>query len=667
MIPLFYIFCSLFFGSGQTQSLSTPDVIFAIFTDRPPVMDGQLMDACWQKASTVSAFWQTDRNEPFPFRTTAYLCYDSHQLYVAFDCSDPEPALIRSQQTKRGGSLEYDDYVGIVIDSAGQQSTIEREYFEFFVNPIGTQYEYLPGGAAFKAGWRGRWQAAARVTPAGWVAEIAIPFRMLRLPRNSSQIRVVLIRHVPAPRNVTGSFPYRLGQLWNNMALFGPLHLSTLNLPIQLMPRLTLASDNNRAESQLGLEIKQTLHSGLTWHVSLYPDFRTVEDVVETIDFTYVPRVLPDRRPFFTEGAAYLPDTALFYSRRVSQLDAGGKIFGKVGRSTLGLLTARDTEGHWIEALRWGYELNPCSALRFQFADRNGGHGEPAWQLGYEYQRSAADQWLRKFGIDLGGAGGDYARVYWGLQPVVWDGRPGWGVVYERIGTYQPAIGFVPERNYSALSGSLVIFHKYSAPSRTLMRGFRFDFSDRRYYRTRQSGKLLDRSLNLTFHQGWRNGQALTLLLNQLHRPPYNDLWATVIWGWNTFDLRRRGQLTFAIGRRTNGSYSFVNLSQGIELWKNNVLNVNYQQLYHPMGAGRSSQLIISGIHELDRERSVVWRWVLGKRPQAGAPASQEPVNNFYVGYRQAVKRGMDIYLLMGDPNAAHTRPMVLVQTMWAF
>jgi hypothetical protein len=42
-------------------------------------------------------------------------------------------------------------------------------------------------------------------------------------------------------------------------------------------------------------------------------------------------------------------------------------------------------------------------------------------------------------------------------------------------------------------------------------------------------------------------------------------------------------------------------------------------------------------------------------------------VNNFYVGYRQVVMRGVDIYFLVGDPNAARTHSQVLIQMMWAF
>mgnify|MGYP000303679173 FL=1 len=649
------------------QSPSTPDIVSAIFTDRPPVLDGLLTDGCWQKASAINEFWRTDRSEPFPFRTTAYLCYDSHQLYVAFDCFDPEPSLIRSQQTKRGGLLEYDDYVGILIDPVNQQSMTEQEYFTFFVNPIGTQSEYLPGGASFKAEWRGRWRAASRVTPTGWVAEVAIPFTMLRLARNTSQIRIALIRHVPPPRNMTGSFPYRLGQSLNRMALFEPLRLPVREAPIRMMPRIALASDSLGMKTQIGLEAKQTLFNGLTWHVSLNPDFRTVEDVVETIDFTYVPRALPDRRPFFAEGVAYLPDIALFYSRRVGQLDVGGKVFGKVGRNAVGILTGRDPHGHWIQALSWRYEPSPSSILRFQFADWSGRWGESAWRFGYESWRSTTDQWLRKMGIEIGGAGGDYTRLFGGLEPLVWDGRIGWGVMYERIGAYQPAIGFVPERNYNALSGTLLIPYKYSAPARTMMRVFRLDLAIRHHYGTTWSGDLLDQLLSLAFYQGWRSGQALIFRFDQLHRPPYHDLWGTAVWEWNTFNLRQQGRLTVAAGRRANGNYNFIALSQSMEFWKKSTLNLSYQQLYHPVGAGQSSQLILSCVHELDRERSIVWRWVSGRRPKADAPAAQESVSNFYVGYRQAVMRGVDIYLLWGDPNSNRTRNQLLIQMVWVF
>ena len=61
----------------------------------------------------------------------------------------------------------------------------------------------------------------------------------------------------------------------------------------------------------------------------LNPDFYNIEDVVETIDFTYTSRFLPVRRPFFSEGWGYFPPPFMFYSRLVEDVLAGTKFSGE--------------------------------------------------------------------------------------------------------------------------------------------------------------------------------------------------------------------------------------------------------------------------------------------------------------------------------------------------
>ncbi|MCX7643022.1 MAG: DUF5916 domain-containing protein [Armatimonadetes bacterium] len=105
---------------------------------------------------------------------------------------------------------------------------------------------------------------------------------------------------------------------------------------------LALGGDEDKG-IRSGLDVKQHLPDGLQWQMTLNPDFRNVEDVVETIDFTCVPRLLPDRRPFFTEGQDYFPPRFMFYSRNVKDALLGTKLFGKVGRAGVGILSAYET------------------------------------------------------------------------------------------------------------------------------------------------------------------------------------------------------------------------------------------------------------------------------------------------------------------------------------
>ncbi|MCC6038231.1 MAG: hypothetical protein LM632_08510, partial [Armatimonadetes bacterium] len=119
-------------------------------------------------------FWRLDKDELAEEQTEVLICYDDVAVYIAFVCHDSQPHLIRAQQKKRGGGLWGDDLVSVNIDPLNRPRIFSDEY-TFMVNPLGTQSEWVPGGAAAKIEWRGDWQAAAKITEKGWQVEIAIP------------------------------------------------------------------------------------------------------------------------------------------------------------------------------------------------------------------------------------------------------------------------------------------------------------------------------------------------------------------------------------------------------------------------------------------------------------------------------------------------------------
>ena len=62
-------------------------------------------------------------------------------------------------------------------------------------------------------------------------------------------------------------------------------------------------------------------------------------------------------------------------------------------------------------------------------------------------------------------------------------------------------------------------------------------------------------------------------------------------------------------------------------------------------------QSVISANYDLTDEKSISCRLVAGTRG-----------TNFSAGYRQAVRRGMDVYLLFGDPNEEKTQSRVILK-----
>lgn len=631
----------------------------AIRITQPPLIDGRLDDPCWSEAFAVRPFWQTERDAPFPFATTALVCYDARALYVGFQCADPQPSLIQAQQTKRGGLFAYDDYVEVLIDPADRPSLLTDDYFLFRVSAGGVQDEFLSGGSVKKAEWRGQWYAAVQKDGQGWSVEIAIPWSVLRISAQTTSIGVVLTRHVPPPRGVVGSFPYRLGVQANTTASLAPLYLEVPAARLKMMPLVTI---DNRT-SRVGLELKQTLRNGLTWNATIRPDFRTVQDVVETIDFTYTPRVLDDTRPFFVEGATYLPESPILYTRWISQIEGGVKVFGNLDRSALGLLSVYEGDGAWLGAVRWRYMPSRTATVEFQGADWTRGTGFPAWGVRCEWRLPQTDQKMWDLRAMWSQAGGEKVQLVIGQQPIVAQGRLGWGVTYERVSAYRPSAGFVPETHYTGWQLTVLSYHRLEETHPLHTRFFRTDA----LLRYHLDGRLREQFVSSMFHLTWRKGWMLTLTESWQYRPPFRDHWTTLDWRYNAFNLRRRGVITLIWGHRAGGTYRFGRIEQGIVVGRSFSLNMRYENLYHPAGVGRSTQWVISGVWELGHGRSIVGSWVSGYRPVAGAPQDRESVRNLYLGLRQVSEQGLDIALLFGMPNAQRTQNQILMQVAWVF
>jgi len=180
LVALFLCWAGKVWGKG-IPSTDRPHIP-AIKVNAAPRIDGLLDDEAWQKAAKVTGFWRLDKDELAEEQTEVLICYDNAAIYIAFICHDSKPHLIRAQQKKRSGGLWGDDFVSVNIDPLNQPRIFSEEY-TFMVNPLGTQSEWVPGGAAAKIEWRGDWQASAKITEKGWQVEIAIPFRIFRLPR----------------------------------------------------------------------------------------------------------------------------------------------------------------------------------------------------------------------------------------------------------------------------------------------------------------------------------------------------------------------------------------------------------------------------------------------------------------------------------------------------
>lgn len=645
---------------GEEPSFERP-IIPAVKVNEPPKIDGMLDDDAWQKAAKVKGFWRTDRDEIAQEQTEVWICYDDTNIYIAFTCHDSQPNLIRAQQRKRGGDLSNEDFVTVNIDPLNQ-SRVFVEFYSFFVNPLGTQNEQVPGGAAAKIEWRGDWQAEAKITGKGWQVEIAIPFRIFRLPRKPKAFGIWFSRRIPPPRFEDSTFPYRRRQAIGNTAEWGPLDLPKFKSPLLFMPSISLTLGGGEDEGvRSGLDIKQHLPNGLQWQTTFNPDFRNVEDVVETIDFTYVPRFLPDRRPFFSEGRGYFPPSFMFYTRNIQDVLAGTKLFGRLGRTRVGILSTYETHSSLTLASRLDYDLDKKWSLEADYAHKTGTGRSPVYRLAF-IGNVPRRHWIWNFQGDLSYGGADSWSLYFG-RSITSPGHFNFALGYSEVGEYRPSIGFMPEVNFKEFYSHIGYFNRYDKGAVLFFNCFA-SRSWRRFRGGLKKGQILDRNENLSVSVVGRKGWSAFVNYNRYQRPPFSDRTLSIGFGWKVFDRFRSGSFSYRWGKRAGKNYGFLTFNQSFRLSKKWSLNLNYERLWHEQ---QTYQLVISGVYDLTPERSLVFRWVKGSTPKPGDPKTLLPIDNFYFGFRQFSRKGTDIYLLLGNPNARRTQFNLLAKIIRVF
>lgn len=619
---------------------------------KPPVIDGVIGEEEWREAYQVERFWSPSRRNWAEFPTRAYIGYDAQALYVAFLCEDPDPKQIIAKETKRGGNVENDDLVGVLIDPQARG----LEPYMFLVNPLGTQSEEIPQGTNENIRWRGDWQARARITEQGWQAELRIPLQVLRYPARQARFGVVLERYV-ARLNEIYTFP-NMGAFYSprRQALWEGLELPPPRYPIILLPYFTGDTTPQQSTSQSGLDVRYVAGDAFTALLTLKPDFRNIAGDVAKVDFSYTEKVLAEQRPFFQEGSDFMPPRPVFYSLRVQDLTAGFKTFG--------------TQSDWRYGLMVGeYEHNArkrqigVARLRYQFAERSflnlvgarlqGDVEEDTYGAILDAQQITGIGELRLTGTyyRLKGARKGNFQQYT-LTRNAPERRPNYRLQYTDIEpSYRPRLGYVPEWGYRGLSFGVLWFDR--PPDR------RFLYTETRLTlntRQRYGGARLDQGGTLLFQWLYPSQNRLTLSLDYLDRPPNIDRTLTLTYGWQVLDIYRAGELTLRAGDLNGGRSWYLNLTQSLEPARRFRLRLDVEALeidYATAPTDRAQQLLFTLNYEIDPERAFGGRLVLSRSEFGG---ETETIRNFYLTYLQRVRQGFDLYLIYGLPNASRTQ-----------
>ena len=124
-----------------------------------------------------------ENNEPSE-DTVVRVLYNDDALYIGVVSHDRSPREIVSTQLTRDANLEVDDRITVILDPFFDH----RNGFFFQVNPAGARADgqVSNNSETLSSDWDGIWNAAARISEEGWIAEIEIPFKTLRFKPGQS-------------------------------------------------------------------------------------------------------------------------------------------------------------------------------------------------------------------------------------------------------------------------------------------------------------------------------------------------------------------------------------------------------------------------------------------------------------------------------------------------
>ncbi len=237
----------------------------------------------------------------------------------------------------------------------------------------------------------------------------------------------------------------------------------------QIIPHvISRSQENEGTDFSGGLDVRQRFTQSVAGYLTVNPDFATIEADREEINLTRFEVNLPEKRHFFLEGNdAYQQRIRLFYSRRITDIYGGLKVFGKTGGNTYSALTTQtkknDDEDELeptanFSVLRWKRDIMGSSNFGFtaanKYADgRNQGSAGLDWNFVFSETSSFTSQLAMSYGD---GGKTDYAgfiRPAYDTQTFHTHFR--YTFIGDQFGDNANAVGFIQDDNRHELDTAL--------------------------------------------------------------------------------------------------------------------------------------------------------------------------------------------------------------------
>lgn len=373
-----------------------------------PTIDGILNPGEWASSDSATQFIQLepDKGNAATENTIVYISYDDNYLYLAFKCYLRRSENIVANIQMRDNLEKSDDAIIIILDTYLDK----RSGYVFMVNPLGTQSDLrvADDGRNVDSNWDARWQAAVKIYPWGWVAEVAIPFSDINYDHTLGEWGINfgrIIRHNAERAYWSGimNSDFRISQ----GGILTGLDLLQKKKTFTFTPYVTvryedsdLTAKQNKFDNQIGADLGYNLSSSLVMNLTVNPDFATVEGDQERINLTRWELSFPEKRLFFLEGnELFSTRIRTFYSRRIGDIDYGGKFVGKIGDYTISAIAVKSSEDTLsnqpralYSAFRLKKDILESSTIGLTYAGKDWSGGESR-SLSADYVLNLGNAW----------------------------------------------------------------------------------------------------------------------------------------------------------------------------------------------------------------------------------------------------------------------------------
>lgn len=353
-------------------------VIRAIKLTAPIRVDGRLDEPIYQSEKSFDGLVQNQPNfgKPATQRTDMWVFFDADAVYFSARCWDTNGprSLVANEMRRDATQITQNDNIGIIIDTFHDR----RNGYMFFVNPLGGMRDIqVTNEGNSNQDWNPVYDVHASRFEGGWMVEMRIPFKSIRYRPGANQVWGINVRRGIRKRNEWAhltQLPATEGSgAWTRLSraatLVGLEAPSTgKNVDIKPYAIAGVRSDrtvtpivSNDVDKDAGFDVKYGLTKNLTADFSYNTDFAQVEVDEQQVNLTRFNLFFPEKREFFLEGrgifefarpnntrgsvpvGGIVPD--LFFSRqiglnkgRVIPIIAGGRLTGRVGKTTIGML-----------------------------------------------------------------------------------------------------------------------------------------------------------------------------------------------------------------------------------------------------------------------------------------------------------------------------------------